>query len=113
MVAVMPPAIQQVVVRKQNDNIRKLGTTGALSVGDAFDCDVNNDGVYDSATERFYYIGNLSTNSSRAVLIYYNNTNSNGDASANQTATYNTGNNIKSGPTVAKTICLELLNGQK
>lgn len=80
----------------------KLGTTGALSVGDAFDCDVNNDGVYDSATERFYYIGNLSTNSSRAVLIYYNNTNSNGDAAANQTATYNTGNNIKSGPTVAK-----------
>ena len=52
-----------------------LGTTGALTSGDAFDCDVNGDGVYDSSTERFYYIsGKDADNSSNyATLIYYNN----------------------------------------
>mgnify|MGYP005933352381 FL=1 len=56
-----------------------LGTGGTLSSGDAFDCDVNGDGVYDSKTERFYYVSdyyNTSTKSfesDTAVLIYYNN----------------------------------------
>ena len=56
-----------------------LGTSGALTSGDAFDCDVNGDGVYDSNTERFYYVSdyyNTSTKSfenDTAVLIYYNN----------------------------------------
>ena len=55
-----------------------LGTSGILSSGDAFDCDVNGDGVYDSNTERFYYVSdyyNTSTKafeSDTAVLIYYN-----------------------------------------
>ena len=31
-----------------------LGTKGTLTSGDAFDCDVNGDGVYNEATERFY-----------------------------------------------------------
>ena len=33
-----------------------LGTSGTLTSGDAFDCDVNGDGVYDPSTERFYYV---------------------------------------------------------
>ena len=58
-----------------------LGTSGALTSGDAFDCDVNGDGVYDSNTERFYYVSdyyNTSTKSFESdisVLIYYNNVN--------------------------------------
>ena len=58
-----------------------LGTSGTLTSGDAFDCDVNGDGVYDSNTERFYYVSdyyNTSTKSFESdisVLIYYNNVN--------------------------------------
>ena len=48
-----------------------LGTKGTLSSGDAFDCDVNGDGTYDSNTERFYYVTDM--NDTTAVLIYYNN----------------------------------------
>ena len=47
-----------------------LGTSGTLTTGDAFDCDVNGDGVYDSNTERFYYV--TDTNDTTVVLIYYN-----------------------------------------
>ena len=50
-----------------------LGTTGSLASGDAFDCDVNGDGVYDSETERFYYVTDMENNSNIAILIYYNN----------------------------------------
>ena len=56
-----------------------LGTTGTLTTGDAFDCDVNGDGVYDSTKERFYYVSDYyDTNtktfdSNYATLIYYNN----------------------------------------
>ncbi len=53
-----------------------LGEKGTLAVGDAFDCDVNNDGEYDKDTERFYYLspedGDNANNN--IVLIYYNNT---------------------------------------
>lgn len=38
--------------------------------GDAYDCDVNYDGVYDDETERFYYMHTLEGN---AVMFYYNN----------------------------------------
>ncbi len=52
----------------------KLGTAGAdLEAGDALDCDVNGDGTFDEATERFYYVSDLDTNSNYAVLVYYNN----------------------------------------
>ena len=57
-----------------------LGTKGTLISGDAFDCDVNNDGTYDPETERFYYVSdyyNTSTKqfeNNKATLIYYNNT---------------------------------------
>ena len=56
-----------------------LGTSGTLTSGDAFDCDVNGDGVYDENTERFYYVSdyyNTKTKefeSDTAALIYYNN----------------------------------------
>ena len=39
--------------------------------GDAFDCDVNNDGIYDSVNERFYYVTD-SNDGQNAVLVYYN-----------------------------------------
>ena len=41
---------------------------GTSKAGDAYDCDVNNDKVYDSETERFYYVGSDGANS---TLIYY------------------------------------------
>ena len=50
-----------------------LGVSGSLVSGDAFDCDVNGDGVYDSETERFYYVTDMEENSNVAALIYYNN----------------------------------------
>ena len=64
-----------------------LGTTGVLTSGDAFDCDVNGDGVYDPTTERFYYVSGKdgNNNSDYVTLIYYNNV-SNG--ASNNTATY-------------------------
>ena len=51
-------------------------TAKKLNSGDAFDCDVNGDGKYDSQTERFYYVSKLNGDetSNIAVLIYYNNT---------------------------------------
>lgn len=50
-----------------------LGTKGKLKVGDAFDCDVNGDGVFDAETERFYYMSDLANNSNYAVFLYYSN----------------------------------------
>ena len=55
-----------------------LGISGTLTSGNAFNCDVNSDGIYDPNTERFYYVSdyyNTSTKSfesDTAVLIYYN-----------------------------------------
>ena len=48
-----------------------IGENENLSTGDAFDCDVNGDGVYDEENERFYYVTDLDD--STAVLIYYSN----------------------------------------
>ena len=50
-----------------------LGTQGVLTSGDAFDCDVNGDGIYDSSTERFYFVSGKDavTSSDYVVLIYY------------------------------------------
>ena len=52
-----------------------LGTSGTLTSGDAFDCDVNGDGTFDPTTERFYYVSDKDADSSSdyATLIYYNN----------------------------------------
>lgn len=78
----------------------QLGTSGTLASGDAFDCDVNGDGTYDAATERFYYVTDLSTNSKVAVLIYYGNSNSSGVSLGQRTPYYYDGNNY-SGPITA------------
>ena len=67
----------------QNDIIiygNETTIEGVLTVGDAFDCDVNGDGTFDSTTERFYYVGdyydtsNKAFNDMIAVLVYYSNT---------------------------------------
>ena len=77
-----------------------LGTEGVLTSGDAFDCDVNGDGVYDSATERFYYMNDLDDNT--VALIYYSNTDG-----ANPTNTigiaYDESSNNNNGPVTAIT----------
>ena len=49
-------------------------TSGTLNPGDAFDCDVDKDGVYDSELERFYFVSYLENDSNTAVFIYSNNT---------------------------------------
>ena len=55
-----------------NINFGQIPTGNTLSAGDAFDCDVNGDGTYDAATERFYYL--TDTANGDALLIFYNNT---------------------------------------
>lgn len=70
----------------------QIGTTaGKLNVGDAFTCDVNGDGTYDEATERFYYVSDYydtyknKFDGNYAALIYYANSSWSGKAS---TTTY-------------------------
>ena len=82
-----------------------LGTKGTLTSGDAFDCDVNGDGVYDSRTERFYYVSDatngVTTDNNTAVLTYYNNVS--GGVASNSTAyAYDSnGNAYTNGPETA------------
>ena len=92
-----------------NETITYGNTTtipGVLTSGDAFDCDVNGDGVYDAATERFYYISDYYDTSSKsfndkvAVLIYYSNT-ANGVASTT-TVAYDCSNQNHNGPVSAR-----------
>lgn len=45
-------------------------TTGNYDYGNAYNCDVNGDDIYDDTTERFYYLG---SNGDNASLIYYSN----------------------------------------
>ena len=83
-----------------------LGTSGTLSSGDAFDCDVNGDGEYNSDTERFYYVSdyyNTSTKSfenDTAVLIYYNNVSA-GNQSNSATYAYDSSGENWHGPRTA------------
>ena len=81
-----------------------LGTKGTLTSGDAFDCDVNGDGTYDSDTERFYYVSDvtngITTDNNTAVLIYYNNV-SGGVASNSTTYAYDSTNENWHGPQTA------------
>ncbi len=57
-----------------NGNMITYGTipSGSPKAGDAYDCDVNNDGTYDSVTERFYYV---KSDEDKSILIYYTNMN--------------------------------------
>ena len=50
-----------------------ISSNGTLKSGDAFDCDVDGDGIYDSSKERFYYVTDLDTDNNYAVLISANN----------------------------------------
>ena len=83
-----------------------LGTSGTLTSGDAFDCDVNGDGTYDPETERFYYVSdyyNTSTKSfesNTAVLIYYNDVSA-GSPSNNTTYAYDSSGENWHGPQTA------------
>ena len=89
-----------------NDTITygNLGTSGNLTSGDAFDCDVNGDGVYDSETERFYYVSDMTNgvtqDSNTAVLVYYNNV-SGGVASNSTTYAYDSSGKNNNGPVTA------------
>ena len=93
---------------KKGENITygNLGTSGTLTSGDAFDCDVNGDGVYDSNTERFYYVSdyyNTSTKSFESdisVLIYYNNVNA-GNPDNNKLYAYDSSGENFHGPRTA------------
>ena len=83
-----------------------LGTNGILTSGDAFDCDVNGDGIYNPETERFYYVSdyyNTSTKSfenDTAVLIYYNNV-STGNPSNTKNYAYDSSGENWHGPRTA------------
>ena len=48
-----------------------IGTKGVLTSGDAFDCDVNGDGVFDSETERFYYVSGKDADDSSDYATLY------------------------------------------
>ena len=85
-----------------------LGTSGTLTTGDAFDCDVNGDGVYDPSTERFYYVSDYYNTSTKAfeddtaVLIYYNNVSA-GNPSNSATYAYDSSGENWHGPRTAIT----------
>ena len=92
-----------------NDTITYGNTTtieGVLTVGDAFDCDVNGDGTLDAATERFYYVSDYFDTSTKtfndkvSVLVYYSNTDD-GIASTTNVA-YDSSNQNYNGPVTAK-----------
>ena len=90
-----------------NDTITygNLGTTGTLTSGDAFDCDVNGDGVYDSVTERFYYVSDITngvtTDANTAVLIYYNNISGGAPSNSTSYAYDSNGDVYTNGPVTA------------
>ena len=77
-----------------------------LTSGDAFDCDVNGDGKYNSDTERFYYVSDYYNTTTKefendiAVLIYYNNV-SNGKPSNSMLFAYDSSNQNWHGPRTA------------
>ena len=39
--------------------------------GDAYDCDVNNDGTYSPTTERFYFVRETTNSDEKAILVHY------------------------------------------
>ena len=87
-----------------------LGTKGTLTSGDAFDCDVNGDGTYDSETERFYYVSDYYNTTDKkfeadkTTLIYYNNTTQGvADNTSASEVSYDSSNENWHGPTTAIT----------
>ena len=82
-----------------------LGTEGTLASGDAFDCDVNGDGEYDPATERFYYVSDatngITSDNDTAVLIYYSNVSAGVPSNSTTYAYYSSANENWHGPVTA------------
>ena len=77
-------------------------TGNTIAVGNAFDCDVNGDDVFDPDTERFYYLGTDSNGN--AILIFYTNTNKDNNylpACDTPNIKYSTTNVNNLGPTTA------------
>ena len=80
------------------------GTSGTLTSGDAFTCDINGDGTFDELTERFYYISdyydttNKSFDTTTATLVYYNNVTEGISCNKNTYAYYSTYNENWHGP---------------
>ena len=68
-------------------------TSEDLMLGDKLYCDVNGDGTYNESTEIFYYLKDLDSDSTSAVLIY-NNVTSSDYVAYSKTNTFN-------GPTLA------------
>ncbi len=66
--------------------------SGTPKSGDAYDCDVNNDGVYDPETERFYYV---TSDGEKSTLIYNINMNN------PESYAYEPNNENWHGPTIA------------
>ena len=102
-VAIVHPPICKRATVLHNDGTNtygNLGTQGTLTSGDAFDCDVNGDGVYDPNVERFYYVSGKDGDSSSnyATLIYYNNV-SGGVPDSDKRVEHSSGGYI--GPTIA------------
>ena len=54
-----------------NTTFGQIHSGSSLLAGDAYDCDVNGDGTFDSTNERFYYLTN--TSDGKAVFIFSNN----------------------------------------
>ena len=75
------------------------------SSGDAFDCDVNGDGEYDPATERFYYVSDatngITSDNDTAVLIYYSNVSAGVPSNSTTYAYYSSANENWHGPVTA------------
>ena len=84
-----------------------LGTSGTLTSGDAFDCDVNGDGTYDAETERFYYVSDYydtqskTVNNDYAVLIYFSNI-YNGKVDASHSVYWTSNQYLSAGPIEAR-----------
>ena len=75
-----------------------LGTSGTLTSGDAFDCDVDGTGF----NKRFYYVSDLDTNSDAVVLIYSHNTlKGEDDDSTNTGVAYDSNSSYVYGPRTA------------
>ena len=83
------------------------GSSGTLTSGDAFTCDVNGDGTFDELSERFYYVSDYydTTNklfdTTTATLIYYNNVTEGVSCNKNRYAYYTSDKNWY-GPSLVK-----------
>ena len=63
-----------------------IPTSNSPISGDAYDCDVNNDGTYNPTTERFYYIKRNTDNGvDNAVLVHFSSYDENGQMLSDKT----------------------------